>query len=254
MCLIAFAWRVHPVHDLVLAANRDEFHARDTAPLHAWPDAPGVVGGRDRQAGGAWCAADHRGRFAAVTNLREPGAAGGRRSRGELVAGYLTGRDRARDHAEAVWAQRHEFPGFNLLVGDADDLFYLNNRDDAGVQGVTPGVHALSNGRWEDVWPKTERAASALRQALGPADINPDDLLTLLADSTPAPDAALPDTGVGLATERLLSPVFIRGEQYGTRASTVLLRRADGRMYMRERSFGPDGQPGGDAEQEWTWS
>lgn len=254
MCLIAFAWRVHPVYDLVLAANRDEFHARDAAPVHDWPDAPGVVGGRDRQAGGAWCAADHRGRFAAVTNLREPGAAGGQRSRGALVADYLTGRDCAREHAEAVWSQRLEFPGFNLLVGDTDDLFYLNNRDDAGVQGVTPGIHALSNGRWNEVWPKTERAASALHNALAPSDVDIDELLTLLADTTPAQDKALPDTGVGLATERLLSPIFIRGEQYGTRASTVLLRRPDGRMRMLERSFGPGGQPGGDVEQEWTWS
>lgn len=251
MCLIAFAWRTHPVYDLVFAANRDEFHQRPTEPAHAWPDASGVFAGRDRKAGGAWCGIGRDGRFAAVTNVREPDPpVAGQASRGALVADYLAGDDDARGYCESVYAQRHEYGGFNLLVGDGEDLFYLSNRDDRGILGVPPGIHALSNGVWGDVWPKTRRAEAGLRSAIAEPDVDPEALLELLADDTPA-DGDLPDTGVGETLERFLSPIFVRGGTYGTRASTVILRGVDGDLRLLEQRFEADGVPGGRVDQHW---
>lgn len=252
MCLIVFAWRAHPRYDLVLAANRDEFHSRPTEAAHAWPAAPSVFAGRDAQAGGTWCGVGSHGRFAAVTNHREmTPAAAGERSRGHLVSDYLAGDWRARDYCEAIYGDRNAYGGFNLLVGDREDLFYLGNRDERGVYGVPPGIHALSNGVLGDDWPKTRRAVSRLREILGPPRIEPDDLLALLADTRPAPDEELPDTGVDLETERLLSPVFIRSPQYGTRAATVILRGVDGGLRFVERGFDPDGRVTHTVDEGW---
>lgn len=241
MCLIALAWRVHPVHDLILAANRDEFHNRPAQAAHAWPDAPGVFAGRDQQAGGAWCGVGRGGRFAAVTNVREPDPpAGDKASRGSLVAGYLSGDQTAREYCEAIHAERHAYGGFNLLVGDQEDLFYLSNRDDRGIIGIPPGIHALSNGVWGDVWPKTERAETGLRTAIAEPEVDPGALLDLLSDDTPA-EQSLPDTGLDRTLERFLSPIFVCGARYGTRASTVILREMDDGLRMVEQGFGSEG-------------
>lgn len=243
MCLIAFAWRAHPRYDLVVAANRDEFHARPAEAAHAWPNTPAVFAGRDRSAGGTWCGVDRGGRFAAVTNVREPDPPqAGQRSRGALVADYLAGDWEARDYCEAVWPQRDEFGSFNFLVGDAGGLFCFGNRDARGILPVTPGVHAISNGVLGDVWPKTRRAEAALRAMLAEDRVEPEALLALLADETPAPADELPDTGMGDSLEKQLSPIFIRGRQYGTRAATVILRGGGGLRFV-ERGFGPDGVP-----------
>lgn len=243
MCLIAFAWRAHPRYDLVVAANRDEFHARPTEAARPWPDAPHVLAGRDRSAGGTWCGVARDGRFAAVTNVREPDPPQpGQRSRGALVADYLTGGHSAAEYCDAVYPMRHDFGAFNLLVGDREALFYLGNRDERGVMAVPPGVHAISNGVFGDVWPKTRRAGAALHEILSREAVDPDDLLALLADETPAAEGELPDTGVGSALERQLSPIFIRGRQYGTRAATAILRERQ-RLRFVERGFGPEGAP-----------
>jgi uncharacterized protein with NRDE domain len=249
MCLIAFAWRAHPRYDLVVAANRDEFHPRPAAAAHAWPDAPAVFAGRDRSAGGTWCGVNRAGRFAAVTNVREPDPPqAGQRSRGALVADYLAGGREARDYCEAVWPEKDEFGSFNLLAGDRAGLFCFGNRDERGIQPVSPGVHAISNGVLGDVWPKTRRAEAALRAKLAEDRIEPEALLALLADETPAAADELPDTGMGESLEMELSPIFIRGRQYGTRAATVILR-GDDELRFVERGFGPDGAPGHTVDQ-----
>jgi len=239
MCLIAFAWRVHPQYDLIFAANRDEFHHRETREAHHWPEAPAAFGGRDLEAGGAWCAADANGRFAAVTNVREPSMPeAGKRSRGQLVYDYLVSDASARDYCEYVRAHLQAYGAFNLLVGDRSDLFYIGNRDERGVLGVPPGIHALSNGVLGDVWPKTRRAEKGLQQAIGEPEVDSQALLALLADDTPAEDDAwLPDTGVGLQMERFLSPIFVQSPRYGTRASTVILREPDGPVHFVERGY-----------------
>lgn len=252
MCLIAFAWRAHPDYDLVLAANRDEFHARPTEAAHTWPDKPQIFAGRDVQAGGAWCGVNPDGRFAAVTNYRDMQPPNTNlRSRGWLVRQYLAGTQSAREFCTALYPERKQYGGFNLLVGDTQDLFYLSNHGYRGVEGVPPGVHALSNGALGDEWPKTRRAAQALSLAIGPADIKTERLFKLLADDAPAPPEQLPDTGIGEDMERLLSPVFVQSERYGTRASTVILRGAQGGLRFIERGFDAHAKQLHEVDQKW---
>lgn len=251
MCLIALAWRRHPRYRLVLAANRDEFHERPSLPLAPWQDAPAVIGGRDALRGGGWLAL--RGaRLAAVTNVRRPGAAQGR-SRGALVAGFVQCEASAPRALETLATEAGDYSPFNLLLHDGDTLAFASNMPGFVAHPLTPGVHGISNGALDAPWPKTESLMARLDawlQALSdpslrdeaspdasPPDVSP--LFDALADTTTAPDASLPDTGVGLERERFLSPAFIAHARYGTRASTVVMI-ADDHAHVVERRFGPD--------------
>ncbi|MGE6820757.1 NRDE family protein [Pseudomonas soli] len=238
MCLIVFAWRPGTARPLIVAANRDEFYARPTQALGAWEDAPGVHAGRDLEAGGTWLGVGPNGRFAALTNIRDPRQPLGPRSRGELVAAYLQGELGVETYLDRVASRSGQYSGFNLLVGDDQRLGYLHAREPA-PRLLEPGVYGLSNAGLDTPWPKLLKARSGLEGVLENAD--PQQLLTLLGDAQPAPEGELPETGVGLATERLLSSVFIASQNYGTRASTVLIVDDQGRRRMIERSFGPFG-------------
>ncbi|MET3051610.1 NRDE family protein [Pseudomonas alkylphenolica] len=238
MCLIVFAWRPGHAQPLIVAANRDEFYARPTRMLGAWDDAPGVYAGRDLEAGGTWLGVGPGGRFAALTNIRDPQLAQGARSRGELVAAFLRGELGVEAYLDQVASRSQQYSGFNLLVGDSATLGYLNARE-AQVQLLCEGVYGLSNAGLDTPWPKLVKARAGLQQQL--ADPQPQALLALLGDNQQATDGELPETGVGLTTERLLSSVFIASQNYGTRASTVLIAEADGRRRLLERSFGPFG-------------
>lgn len=243
MCLIVFAWR--PEHDvpLMLAANRDEFYARPTLPLTAWEDAPHVLAGRDLEAGGTWLGLGPGGRFAALTNIRDPDQPTGHRSRGDLVARFLTSGIGLDDYLREVRGRSAEYAGFNLLLGTVAPgqlprLMYFNAREGEPV-ALAAGVYGLSNAALNSPWPKLIKAREALAAELD--DAMEDKLLAVLNDPEPATDADLPDTGVGLATERLLSSVFIASPSYGTRASTLVKLRADGGRRIVERSYGPYG-------------
>ncbi|QRY80202.1 NRDE family protein [Pseudomonas sp. PDNC002] len=238
MCLIVFAWRPDHATPLIVAANRDEFYARPTLPLAAWEDFPGVYAGRDLEAGGTWLGVAPNGRFAALTNVRDPGQSVGPRSRGELVAGFLQGRQSPLEYLQQVARRANDYSGFNLLVGDGEQLCYFNPRVGPPA-AVAPGVHGLSNAALNTPWPKLLTARSGLQAVLEKPDA--DSLITLLADKHQPDEHELPETGVGLATERLLSSVFIASPTYGTRASTALIVHADGRREMLEHSFGPSG-------------
>ncbi|MFZ0156000.1 NRDE family protein [Pseudomonas tussilaginis] len=238
MCLIVFAWRPGHAQPLIVAANRDEFYARPSRMLGAWDDAPGVYAGRDLEAGGTWLGVGPGGRFAALTNIRDPQLAQGARSRGELVAAFLRGESSVEAYLDQVASHSQQYSGFNLLVGDSSTLGYLNARE-AQVQLLGEGVYGLSNAGLDTPWPKLVKARAGLKQQL--ADPQPPALLSLLGDNLQAADGELPETGVGLTTERLLSSVFIASQNYGTRASTVLIVEADGRRRLLERSFGPFG-------------
>lgn len=240
MCLIAVAWRVHPDWPLVLASNRDEFHARPTLPLSHWDDDPRIVGGRDALHGGGWLAL--RGaRLAAVTNVREGGQGEpDGRSRGALVAGFVSGDQTARDAIAAVAAEAAAYRPFNLLLHDGETLAWTSNRHGVPAAVLAPGVHGLSNGPLGAPWPKVERLRAVLADWLARDCDDDAPLFGALADDAPADDQALPDTGVGLALERMLSPAFIRGPRYGTRASTVV-RIGHDLVEVIERRHGPDG-------------
>ncbi|MDH0746434.1 NRDE family protein [Pseudomonas sp. GD03842] len=238
MCLIVFAWRPDHPQPFILAANRDEFYARPTRPLAQWEDAPHIYAGRDLEAGGTWLGVSTDGRFAALTNIRDPGQPLGRRSRGELVAHFLQGTLSVDDYLREVAGRAAEYSGFNLLVGDRHSLHFLNAVDAAPCQ-LAPGVYGVSNAGLDTPWPKLLKAKAALSAHLN--DPEPEALFDLLADDTAAADTELPNTGVGFATEKLLSSVFIASPNYGTRASTVLIVSADGSRRLIERSFGPHG-------------
>lgn len=231
MCLIVLAYKVHPSYPLIVAANRDEFLERPSAVAQFWPDAAHILAGRDLRAGGTWLGLTTGGRFAALTNhrdLRRPSVSGP--SRGDLVRQALeTGID---------GVDTSVYEGFNLLYGTVDELMYHSNVD--GAHSILePGIHGLSNHLLNTPWPKVQRARQQLTDLLGSGAIDPEDLFQLLGDATPAPDDDLPDTGVGLEWERVLSPIHIRTERYGTRCSTVLLVDNQGVVTFEEKSYTP---------------
>lgn len=248
MCLVVFALDAHQRHRLVLAGNRDEAFARPAAPLAEWADAAGVVAGRDLEAGGTWLGATRDGRWAVLTNVRDPlNPRPHVRSRGALAADFLAGGRSAAAYAERVSGERDLYDGFNLVVGDRESVAVVSTRTD-GVTELGPGVYGLSNDRLDTPWPKLIRARRRLRAALRQEHVDRADLLGLLDDRQPAPDAELPDTGVGLELERALSPVRILTDGYGTRVSTVLTLDRDGGGAISEQTWRADGSAGPSAE------
>jgi len=241
MCLVVLALQSHPRWRLLLVGNRDEFHARPTAPLQRWPaPAQRVLAGRDLRSGGSWVGLDDAGRCTVVTNVRDPLASTSGASRGALVADYLAGAAPAWAFAEALARRADAYPPFNLLLADAEGAHYLGNHPPAR-QRLAPGVHGMSNGALDAPWPKTVRLRAAVADWIAAGDEALSPLWQALADETVADDARLPDTGVGLELERRLSPAFIRGHDYGTRASTIVAVDGAGRGWIHERRFGPDG-------------
>jgi uncharacterized protein with NRDE domain len=254
MCLIAFALDQHPRYPLALVANRDELHARAAAPAGPDPQYPDVHGGRDLEQGGGWLMVSRGGRLAAVTNVRvRPLDATHPRSRGALVRGFASGTMGIDAWLGALAPAAGDYGPFNLLLWDGRSLAFAGNHPRFARHGVAPGLHAMSNGAFDAPWPKSTHASAALagwlRNGLPTdaraADVGP--LLDALADQTPAPDAALPDTGVGLELERKLSPPFVRDARYGTRCSTVVLVQPDGIRFV-ERRFGPDAEVLGESD------
>lgn len=237
MCLILFSWDDHPNYRLVLATNRDEFYERPTAPATFWEDAPDVLAGRDEKAGGTWMGVTRTGRWAAITNVRDPDR---RRpdapSRGHLVSRYLKGTLSPGTYARVVADHAADYNGFNLLVGNAETVYYLSNRG-ARVQALDPGLYGVSNHLLDTGWPKVERGKKKLRHELERDTIASERLLDFLYDTKRPDDEALPDTGIGIAGERLLSPMFIESDRYGTRSSTALLMGRNRRVTFAERTF-----------------
>jgi uncharacterized protein with NRDE domain len=202
-----------------------------------WDEHPGILAGRDLEAGGTWMGVHRSGRFGVVTNFREPVVdTSGRRSRGELVVGFLTSRLGDDEWAAELDRRSRRYGGFNLVVGGADRLHYLTNRGEHRFE-LEPGIYGLSNHRLDTPWPKVVSARDRLREIVGGASIEPDGILAILGDRSGVADEDLPDTGVPVEWERLLAPAFIVDERYGTRASTVVLMRADGSAEVVERRF-----------------
>ena len=261
MCLIIVGWQAHPDYPLVVAANRDEFFARPSAPAAFRDDLPDVFAGRDRQAGGTWigvtrpfpgAAGGLRQGFAALTNYREGLAAPvAAPSRGALVADYLrdfaAGKaNYAADYLAALTARAQSYGGFNLFVGDGDRLGYLSNRS-PGIRWLAPGIYAISNHLLDTPWPKLRTAKAAFAAAL-PALPALDAFFDLLADDAIVPDEHLPETGVPREWERILSAIFVRSPNYGTRASTLIAVGRDGTTRFRERSFAANGKVSGEVD------
>ncbi|MCC8999786.1 MAG: NRDE family protein [Candidatus Contendobacter sp.] len=243
MCLILIAYRYHPRYPLLVAANRDEFHDRPTAPLGFWEDIPQIVAGRDLKEGGTWMGIDRTGRFAAITNYRDPSRVLlDAPSRGHLVSDFLRSAEPARVYLDRLASKASAYNGFNLVLGDAGGLFYYSNRG-GELRALAPGLYGLSNHLLDTPWPKLERGRRALRQLLDrQPDPTPDELLELLTDRALAPDSDLPHTGVPLEWERWLSPIFIAAPGYGTRSSTALRVDAGGQAWLVETTWADGGR------------
>ena len=241
MCLIAIAWQVDPRFPLVVAANRDEWRERPTEGAHWWRDHPQILAGRDLRAGGTWMGVTKGGRFAAVTNFRDPSD---RRStalsRGTLVSEYLLDDKPPEEFLAQLAPKASLFNGFNLVVGDRDRLFYFGSRE-SSPRAIEPGIHGLSNHLLDEPWPKVVRSRQAMQAALRSSDPAAQ-LFDMLSDREGSADSELPDTGVGIDWERRLAPPLITGDDYGTRASTVLAISKGGSVNFEERGRGAAGE------------
>jgi uncharacterized protein with NRDE domain len=242
MCLIVFAWKVMPGMPLIAAGNRDEFYNRPTAAAGWWHDHPQVCAGRDLLGGGTWLGVSRNGRFAAVTNIRGP--AEERRdapTRGSLVADYLIGDQSPAEYISDLKKCPTDFNGFNLLVGDQNDLIWYSNRDHGDSRNGLPleaGIYGLSNSRLDAPWPKIVQTKAHFASMLCQG-ASEEAYFEMLSDTTLASDCRLPQTGVSLEMERLLSAVCIESPGYGTRVSTVVQMAADQTVMLSERPVQP---------------
>lgn len=239
MCIISFHVDDHPKYKLIVAANRDEFYERPTKEAGFWEDQPNLLAGQDLRAFGTWLGITKSGRFAALTNYRDLASERpDRKSRGNLVLDFLKNDLPAQAYLENLREKRMDYNGYNLLVGETtDDIYYYGNRQEDIIK-VTPGTHTVSNHLLNTPWPKVEKARTMLHDYVKANEtIDVEVLFEQLASVDKAADDLLPDTGVGLALERDLSPIFIRTDNYGTRASTVILVSHDNEVTFIERTF-----------------
>jgi uncharacterized protein with NRDE domain len=254
MCTLLIAIDQHPDYPWIIAANRDEFRDRPTAPMAWWADHPGLLAGRDLRAGGTWMGITRKGRFAAVTNYREARCVYPRGpSRGALVADFLSTGASPRAYLERIAHRGRRYDGFNLIVGEVDGgLFYYGNRDGDGgdpasrapVQ-LSAGIFGLSNHRLDTPWPKVKRGKALFAACLQASGKGLDAcILRALGDTYQPADADLPDTGVGLDWERILAPLFINTPHYGTRSCSVVRLDHNGQLAVVERTIAQPGETG----------
>ncbi|MCJ7774285.1 MAG: NRDE family protein [Desulfobacterales bacterium] len=240
MCLILFSYDTHPDYTLVFAANRDEFYDRPTKALAFWDDSSGILAGRDLKSLGTWLGISLSGRIAAITNFRDPlSIIEDAPSRGLLVSNFLSGNQSSRQYLEHIKTSGLKYNGFNLLVGDSSGLYYYSNRGDAIVK-ILPGVYGLSNDLLDTPWPKVKKGKTRLNALLDKENkLSGLDMLDILKDHTLPPDKMLPDTGVGIEWERMLSPMFIKSDVYGTISSSVILIKKTGELTFLEQTHVP---------------
>lgn len=240
MCLILFACQCHPQYPLIIAGNRDEYHTRPAAPAHFWEEAPHVLAGKDLQAGGTWFGITRNGRIAALTNYRDPASTKKNApSRGELVRRFLMEKASPGAFLRRLEQKADSYNGFNLVFGIKDELYWYSNRNHGRVR-LKSGLHGLSNHLLDTPWPKVRRGKKALAGLLSEKrDIRSEPLFQVLSDTTRAEDPHLPNTGIGIKWERHLSPIFIAGSAYGTRASYVVVMDHADHVLFTEKTFDP---------------
>lgn len=239
MCLIAWNWQPESPNPLLLIANRDEFYARPTAPLHWWHDAP-ILAGRDLQAGGTWLGISRTGRLAALTNHRDPATVKpDAPSRGELVSAFLQTDTSARDYLTELAGRAGNYNPFNLLVFDGTHLLGLESRY-ARILTMQPGIGAVSNADFLTPWPKLAHLSGSLQRLMAQQHPSDEQLLALLHNPRLAADADLPTTGIPLELERALSAAFVALPEYGTRACSVVRFEQDSVQFL-EQGFNPGG-------------
>ncbi|BCS96836.1 hypothetical protein DSLASN_24680 [Desulfoluna limicola] len=234
MCLILVSLSSHPSFPLIIASNRDEFHNRATDPMAWHQTTPAILHGTDLKEGGTWMGITENGRIAALTNHRDPSrikpdAA----SRGWIVSRFLEGSDDAPDFAESLRKEKDRYNGFNLLFGTVDRLYHYSNISDTLTQ-LAPGVHGVSNALLNTPWPKVETGKKELEALEHPSE---EHLFALLGNRVKPDDALLPETGMSLEWERILSPLFIQSEIYGTRSSCLITMDSHRTITATERTY-----------------
>ncbi len=236
MCLILLSYNNHPSYRLILAANRDEFYDRPTAPLGFWDEAPHVLAGRDLKSGGTWLGVTKTGRICAITNFRDPAVQLiDAPSRGLLVANYLKGNESPQIYLQKVKGDGERYNGFNLLAGNESGIFCCSNRTEDIIR-LSPGLYGLSNNLLDTPWPKVAKGKRCLEKILSSNKIDCESIFELLSNRNMPPDSDLPDTGVGIEWERILSPLFIKSDTYGTRSSSIVLIGKENITFM-ERTY-----------------
>lgn len=245
MCLAVFALNTQPDWPVIIAANRDEFHARATLPMQPWPETPALLAGRDLQAGGTWLGVNASGRIALLTNVRNPAEFNPRAwTRGELVQNYLCADDNAQNYLSKLHSRAAQYNGFNLVLIDNNlEAWHASNCQQPFSGPIEPGLCGISNALLDTDWPKTQRTKQSLGDYLSKAaNPDPDKLVEIMLDTTPVDDALLPETGVGLSKERLLSTPFIVSPDYGTRCTTLVLQHRSGLCWVQEDSYDQSGE------------
>lgn len=237
MCLIVFSFKTHRKYPVILAGNRDEFYKRDARQAHFWDTVPPLLAGKDLRAGGTWLGVNQKSEFGAITNYRDlNNPMNGNRSRGEIIPEFLTQSGPPEEKLKTVQKNYPAYSGFNLLAGNSDQLYYLNNVN-RQFQTVAPGIHGISNAFLDTPWPKVEKAISAFKDAVQPDTIDRDDIFQFLQDSDPFPQDELPETGLSPEMEQAVSPIFIKTDDYGTRCSSLLTIDYDGQVQFTERTY-----------------
>lgn len=242
MCLLYFALKSHNAFKLIMAANRDEYYDRPAAEAGFWDEFPDVLAGRDLRAGGTWLGLTRNGRIAAITNYRDPKSIKNTApSRGCLVSEFLSGQRSPLEYLHSLASRAEQYNGFNLIAGEKDEIYWYSNRG-VRIEKLLPGSYGLSNHLLNTPWPKVTGIKSAFQRILcrksGP---DPDMMFEILSDRSIPDDNMLPDTGVGLEWERILSPIFINSPAYGTRSSTLIFIDYNNHATFIEKTFNADG-------------
>ncbi len=249
MCLLVFAHQVSAQYPLLVAANRDEFHARPTAASGFWDEHPDLLAGKDLEQGGTWMGVTRSGRFAAITNYRDPArTARAPRSRGEIPLHFLTGTQAPPAYLRQLAGRAQAYAGFNVLVGDADSLWYFTNSDTLEPQCLAPGIYGLSNARLDTPWPKVTLGKARLQALLDDGDVSHDALAAVVNSQQRASQRELAELGHNASMESILSAQFIVTDSYGTRSSTTLKVDAQGDIDWREQSYDPRGSLQGERQ------
>jgi uncharacterized protein with NRDE domain len=237
MCLIVFAYKAHPKYKFIFAANRDEFYDRSTEQADYWKDHPELLAGKDIQAGGTWMGITKQGRFAAVTNYRDlKNIKENALSRGMLTLDFLNDNISAEKYYENIKPSLQDYNGFNLILGSINELFYFSTHNN-GIKKLEPGIYGLSNAVLNTDWPKVKKSKDVLSVLLKNDEVHPWELLSILNDTRPAKEEDLPDTGVGMEWEKILSSIFIQSPKYGTRSSTAVVVDVENNVRFAEKTF-----------------
>jgi uncharacterized protein with NRDE domain len=238
MCLILFGYKISKKYPFILVGNRDEFYHRPTAPMHFWQDKRSILAGKDLEQGGTWFGIHKKGTFAALTNYRDPLAIKKNApSRGEIIVDFLESKEPYKNHFNALEKKAGSYNGFNLVFGDKENIFWFSNLKNK-IEKIQPGIHGLSNRFLNTPWPKVVSGKKALNKIIH-NPITLQSMIAMLKDQSVPDDTALPHTGVGIEWERILSPLFIQSDIYGTRSSIAMRIDQNGKIEVTERTYDP---------------